>query len=302
MAYIWKSLSTVRSLAAFTVGRRNFSSKLIEKLSLSYYSYDPQYISQYDSIPIFCLHGLYTSKEFFYSLAPILARDLGRPVYLIDLRNHGESPHSDYDGKASTLVHAEDILNVMDELHLRQAMLIGHGFGARVSVQLSQLYPQRVEKIVSIDFSQDGPYLYLNSFARYLHALDDIRIQVDHSLSDVRLVMKKILQSHVRNPFFMKYILYNIRKKADGTFDWKFNTQVLGRMLKNWAQVKQITYHRAVHVPIMNIVTKQNYLSSEDYHDIKIYFKNCEVKHYKSKLVSCNRPSLISIIENFAIK
>jgi pimeloyl-ACP methyl ester carboxylesterase len=43
--------------------------------------------------PLVVLHGLYGSKQNWRSLAKGMASKLGRDVFTVDLRNHGNSPH-----------------------------------------------------------------------------------------------------------------------------------------------------------------------------------------------------------------
>ena len=52
-----------------------------------------------------------------------LARDLGRPVYALDLRNHGDSPHNPYHDYISM---ADDVAGFIDEHKLKEPTLIGH--------------------------------------------------------------------------------------------------------------------------------------------------------------------------------
>lgn len=58
-----------------------------------------------------------------------LARDLGRPVYAVDLRNHGDSPHHsthDY------LSMADDVAGFIGEHKLKDTTLIGHSMSVRL--------------------------------------------------------------------------------------------------------------------------------------------------------------------------
>jgi len=52
-----------------------------------------------------------------------LARDLGRPVYAVDLRNHGDSPHHPNHDYVSM---ADDVAGFIGEHKLRNTTLIGH--------------------------------------------------------------------------------------------------------------------------------------------------------------------------------
>ena len=169
----------------------------IEKLPLSYYSYNPKYLISKESqtVPLIALHGLYTSKEYFYDFSSLLAKKLQRPFYVLDMRNHGESPHRNFDSKATLIVLAQDVANFMDELSIEKAILIGHGLGGRTMIQFAQMNESRVDKIITIDVSQDGPYIYTRNFPKYLLYLNEIDLDKSNSSkSYIRLVMKEILR------------------------------------------------------------------------------------------------------------
>jgi len=259
-------------------------------------------VSSPNCSPIIALHGLYTSKEYFYDLAANLAKQLQRPYFALDMRSHGESPHRAFDGKASLMVLAQDVTNFMDEFSIGKALLIGHGLGGRAMVQLAQMNEARVDKVITVDLSQDGPYVFSKSFPKYLYYLNEIDTSSSNSsLSYARLVMKEILRSHVKNPITLRYVLENIRLDAEGKYKWRFNVRVLEQLLANWSQVKQINYSHQSKDKLLNIVTKHNYITSEDYLDLKKAFTECQVDHISSRYMLANKPSLIKAIEKFAV-
>jgi lipase len=73
------------------------------------------------------------------------------PGFLVlapDLRGHGLSPTA----PPWTLErHAEDVLAVLDRSGLDKAPVVGHSFGATVSVYLARLAPERVERLILLD-------------------------------------------------------------------------------------------------------------------------------------------------------
>ena len=80
------------------------------------------------------------------------------PVYAIDLRNHGTSPHIDALDYPSM---ASDIIRFLSEHALRDVTLIGHSLGGKtvMSVALSpELQEGVLSRLVSVDMSaQRGP-------------------------------------------------------------------------------------------------------------------------------------------------
>lgn len=218
------------------------------------------------------------------------------------MRQHGESPHRAFDSKASIMVLAQDVVNFMDEFSIGKALLIGQGLGGRAMVQFAQMNESRVDKVITVDISQDGPFVFSKSFPKQLYYLNEIDMSNSNnsSLSYARLVMKEILRTHVKNPITLRYVLENIQVDNENKYKWRFNVPVLEQLLANWSQVKQINYARKCNTKLLNIITKNNYITSEDYLDLKKGFVQCQVDHISSRYILANKPTLIKTIEKFA--
>ena len=82
-------------------------------------------------------------------------------MYLLDLRNHGDSDHHvnmDYREMA------EDVLRYADARSIEKMSLLGHNIGAKTAMTLACLYPDRVSSLISLDtmplnFDSENPVL-----------------------------------------------------------------------------------------------------------------------------------------------
>jgi pimeloyl-ACP methyl ester carboxylesterase len=102
--------------------------------------------------PLLIVHGLSYFSYDWIGPASRLATD--REVVAMDMRGFGHSGWSaTRDYKLETL--AADIINLMDALGWREAVLIGHSFGGRVCLATAGWHPQRVAALVSVDFAPD---------------------------------------------------------------------------------------------------------------------------------------------------
>ncbi|HYK11676.1 MAG TPA: alpha/beta fold hydrolase [Gemmatimonadales bacterium] len=91
--------------------------------------------------PVLLIHGLGASLEVLASLGDSLAVD--HHVIAFDVRGFGQStkfarPH-DY-GRAM----ADDVIHLLDHLHIQRAHVIGHSMGALIAANLAERYPGRV--------------------------------------------------------------------------------------------------------------------------------------------------------------
>ncbi|KAF8960055.1 alpha beta-hydrolase, partial [Flammula alnicola] len=82
--------------------------------------------------PLVVLHGLFGSKRNWGSLCKAFHRDMpDRPVYALDLRNHGSSPHASpmtYEAMAS------DVHKFIQDKQLKDVALLGHSMGGKVAM------------------------------------------------------------------------------------------------------------------------------------------------------------------------
>ena len=100
--------------------------------------------------PVLILHGLSYFSYDWIEIADALATD--RQVVAIDMRGFGNStwsPSRSY--KVQNF--AADIMVVMDHFGWKQAVLIGHSMGGRNCTYTASAYPDRIARLVLVDFS-----------------------------------------------------------------------------------------------------------------------------------------------------
>jgi len=89
------------------------------------------------------------------------------PVYAIDLRNHGSSPHApehNYD------VMADDVEEFLDEHKLDSATLIGHSMGAKVAMVAALRAPAKVANLIPVD-NAPVDALLKSDFHKYIRGM-----------------------------------------------------------------------------------------------------------------------------------
>ncbi|KAI0120030.1 alpha beta hydrolase fold family [Nemania sp. FL0031] len=120
--------------------------------------------------PIVFMHGLFGSKKNNRSVSKVLARDLKRHVYAIDLRNHGESPHAH---RHDYTAMADDVAGFIHQHGLKEPTLIGHSMGAKTAMTLALQQPELISDIVSVDNAPIDATLSRN-FATYIRGMRHI--------------------------------------------------------------------------------------------------------------------------------
>lgn len=167
-----------------------------------------------DVTPTVIIPGLFGSSINWRGFGKQLS--LHCPVYLIDQRNHGRSPHCDTHSYADMV---SDLLTFLDQQGLDKVVLCGHSMGGKVAMLFALLHPERVEKLLVLDIA---PITYTHTHAPFLKALQEIDLSSLASRSEAdRMVAKAIPETSTR--LFLLQSLVS----SDGEFSWRLNLDVL---------------------------------------------------------------------------
>jgi pimeloyl-ACP methyl ester carboxylesterase len=93
------------------------------------------------------LHGLLLDANLSRSLAAALARR-GHCVVLLDLLGHGKSDKPRHASVHRMDLYAEQVVGLLDELGVRQAVVGGVSLGANVSLETAVAAPERVRGLI----------------------------------------------------------------------------------------------------------------------------------------------------------
>lgn len=173
--------------------------------------------------PLVIMHGLYGSSDNWVSIARELMTQFS--VYLLDLRNHGDSPHlEEHNYQAMT----DDLLEFYNHQQIYSAILMGHSMGGKVAMSFTALHPERVKKLIVVDISPRS-YDYLKGDLHktdhelILKALSSVPINTLSSREQANQIIAPIIKSErIRN-----FLLKNLKRQKDKSFTWKINLDVL---------------------------------------------------------------------------
>ncbi|MCM3569236.1 alpha/beta fold hydrolase [Neobacillus mesonae] len=108
--------------------------------------------------PVLFLHGF---PELWYSWRyqlPYLSKS-GYRAIAVDLRGYGQSSVPDNVRSYSMRNMVEDIVQLVNEMNLDRAALVGHDWGANIAWACAQMYPERFDVVLalSVPFSPRPP-------------------------------------------------------------------------------------------------------------------------------------------------
>lgn len=215
--------------------------------------------------PVIILHGLLGASDNWLSIGRQLAER--HTVYLLDMRNHGHSPHSK---EFHYVIMASDVNEFMLDHEIRSAILIGHSMGGKVAMHLALDHPHKISRLVVVDIASKAyPPSYFKNIIETLTNVDlsgiKRRKEVDEQMAP------NIPDSGVRN-----FLLKNLVRSRGNTFSWKVN---LAALLDNVDMLSGEIYREEVFSnPALFIRgSNSNYVLDEDILLIKSRFPRAEI-------------------------
>jgi esterase len=163
---------------------------------------------------IILIHGLFGRLENLNMVAKVLAENYR--VTSVDVRNHGDSFH---DSVMDYPTMAQDIIEVMQHLAIKSAIVLGHSMGGKIAMELALTSPERVEKLIIADIAPVAYPPHHNEIIAGLKSIDLASIKqrkdADNQLSQyvdnigVRQFLLRNLSSD-NNQFSFKCNIANI--------------------------------------------------------------------------------------------
>lgn len=174
--------------------------------------------------PIVVLHGLFGMSDNWISIAKELARR-GFGVHLLDLRNHGRSPHTP---SHTYQEMCEDILGYLKGENITRASLIGHSMGGKLAMYFALLYPEKLSHLGVIDiapsdYSKHNPGYQIN----IIHNL----MGIDLSEHMTRRTILEEIRYRLHDSRLTRFLGKSILHAGKNTFVWKLNLPVLLKSL-----------------------------------------------------------------------
>ena len=182
--------------------------------------------------PIVILHGLLGTRLNFSSLARRKEICSDSDVYLLDMRNHGWSPHKE---EHSAEIMSLDVQEFLKQKGISQAIMVGFSMGGKAAMHLAFNYPQLCRGLLLLDC---GPFNY-PSFqlpdVNYQHVLDHLAsfdLKALKSREAIRAqIMKEITDSRPMVDFLMSNLVWSSPIASNTTTppSWRCNLPVLQR-------------------------------------------------------------------------
>ena len=218
--------------------------------------------------PLIIMHGVFGSSDNWQTLGKVFAENF--KVYLVDLRNHGNSPHSDefdYD------VMVKDVVELMDDEGLKKAHILGHSMGGKVAMHLATQHADRVDKLIVVDIA---PKYYPPHHQQIFEGFHSVDLDNLENRKDADEQMAKVIS----NFGVRQFILKNLDRKKDGSFGWKLNIDAIERAIEKVGEGIEgdVSFDGTT---LFIAGSKSDYITEEDHDLIREHFPKALIASVK---------------------
>jgi len=166
-----------------------------------------------DKQPFIMLHGIGRVAHSFDHIAPRFSKDYH--VIAIDMRGHGDSAWSP-EGAYLVQDYANDLTAFVEQLNLRNVVLLGNSTGGRVVQVYAGTHPERVAKLVVEDVGPERTNEIASGFARRVQQEENGWASEDELVASLMRGGGTVSEELQRN-----YAHFGSKRRADGRIVWK---------------------------------------------------------------------------------
>lgn len=179
--------------------------------------------------PLIILHGLFGSSDNWYTHAKTFAEKY--TVYLVDQRNHGQSPHSD---DINYKLLTEDLEEFISDHQINQPVILGHSMGGKTAMNFAVKNPDSLSKLIVVDIVPKYYPIHHDVLIKGMKAIPLDRIQS-------RNEAEKILTEYEPDLSVRQFLLKNLARDAEKGFYWKINLAAIENHLEEMGAGLQYT-------------------------------------------------------------
>ncbi|MCD4745887.1 MAG: alpha/beta fold hydrolase [Bacteroidales bacterium] len=221
--------------------------------------------------PVIILHGIFGISDNWVTLGKKISKRF--KVFILDLRNHGRSPHSKIFNYS---VMTDDIREFITEHKLDKTIIIGHSMGGKVAMNLALSYPELLEKLIIIDIN-------LRQYTLLKTHTDIIKTMLSVNFENIkfRIEVDEFLSETIDSFWIRQLILKNLYRINKNKFAWRINLEAISNNYKEI--LKGINSGKKFKKPALFIRGGvSDYITNEDFNLIYKNFPCAEIHTIKS--------------------
>lgn len=213
---------------------------------------------------VLILHGLMGSLDNWQGIAKVLAEHF--TVVIVDLRNHGKSPHA-LSHTYADMCH--DVITLCDQLQIVKTHIIGHSMGGKLAMYIVNEHPYWVDKLIVADIA---PKQYPAQHNTIFKALKAVPLNTITNRTEAENILRQYIDENSTIQFLLKSLT-----RAETGFAWKFNLPVLEEYYDVISDAIEFDY--PIYTPTLFLRgDTSDYISEDDYALIETQFLNSSLQ------------------------
>lgn len=216
--------------------------------------------------PLIIIHGLFGSLDNWMSFAKTMSENY--EIFLIDARNHGQSPHSvvfNYNAMV------DDLKEFIDEHKLKDAIILGHSMGGKIAMQFAINYSHLLAKLIVVDIAPKAYPVHHQQIIEGLKALDFTQIKTRKEADDK--LAEKIPELSVR-----QFLLKNLYWKEQGQLSFRFNLEIIANNIEEVGKALITNTQQFLKPTLFVRGEMSNYILASDKPEIDKIFTNSKLE------------------------
>ncbi|MDD3737674.1 MAG: alpha/beta fold hydrolase [Lentimicrobiaceae bacterium] len=215
---------------------------------------------------IIILHGLFGQSDNWIPVARLLEKNF--TVWLPDLRNHGQSPHSD---EFNYSVIAHDVCQFVSKHNITDFVIVGHSMGGKAALKISadNICPVKAQIIIDIAPKQ---YQVSEYHLNILKCMQNLDLDELKYISNVEKELKRLQF----DDFTINLIIKNL-KYVDKKLVFKLDVESIYNNISNITA--PIIANKPIETKTLFIkADESDYIKAEDFALIKESYVNAELR------------------------
>ena len=237
------------------------------------------------------LHGLFGSLDNWMTLAKILSKTF--EVFIVDQRNHGQSPHSNefnYDAMA------DDLYEFINTHHIIDPIILGHSMGGKTAMQFAMNYPTKLSKLIVADIAP-------KSYPVHHRGIIDGLLSLDFGKIKSRREAETTLTKSIEEPSTRQFLLKNLYWIEKSKLAWRFNLPVINKNIEIIGEgLQNVSLFEKPTLFIRGELS--NYIIKSDYKNIQEIFPNSSIQTIQNSghWVHAEKPSeFLTLVTSFLL-
>ena len=210
--------------------------------------------------PLVVLHGLFGSGKNWQTHARRFASHFR--VVTVDLRNHGDSFHTD---EMNYPAMASDVEQLLQRLDINKCYILGHSMGGKVAMTLALQNRDLFSAMIVADIAP----------VAYFHHYDDLIepiLALHLDLLESRAQADQLLRQNIPEDQLRAFLLQNLIREPDG-WRWRVNWQVIQRDMEWLTGFIDLPSDEVIEVPTLFLRgEKSDYVGDAEIEVIKRLF------------------------------